>query len=243
MVKWTSWRLWSISSWGSESAAAFSPGAHTLCCCCWTGGQVDSAYSPQSREKRASGVAHLHLAPATRFVRLEHKTSYNCLAVELWVNKGKVPQLKLGELQDKNCKLKSNSVWRLSHVSLINGWQTGFRRGEARTKNSCHVICFRNGVHHRDHSCPDSGGVHSRHGHHHVLLLRGAAEEGEDGLEIFFKDQKSKFSLEQLMKEKTPKRTSSLQLKGLNCWNNGSPCFHRACYRLCRCHSHYYLLE
>ena len=78
-------------------------------------------------------------------------------------------------------------------------------------------VSDRNGVHHRDHSCPDSGGVHSRHGHHHVLLLRGAAEEGEDGLEIFFKDQKSKFSLEQLMKEKTPKRTSSLQLKGLNC--------------------------
>ena len=207
----TSWRLWSISSWGSESAAAFSPGAHTLSRFCWTGGQCGQCpFSPvkgeESKcccspscccwtlwsggqcsvkgEERASAVAHLHLTPATRFVRLEHKTSYNCLAVELWVNKGKVPQLKLGELQDKNCKLKSNSVWRLSHVSLINGWQTGFRRGEARTKNSCHVICFRNGVHHRDHSCPDSVGVHSRHGHHHVLLLRGAAEEGEDRLEI-----------------------------------------------------------
>ena len=45
-------------------------------------------------------------------------------------------------------------------------------------------VSDRNGVHHRDHSCPDSGGVHSRHSHHHVLLLRGAAEEGEDRLEI-----------------------------------------------------------
>ena len=65
-------------------------------------------------------------------------------------------------------------------------------------------VSDRNGVHHRDYSCPDSVGVHSSHGHHHVLLLRGAAEEGEDGLEIFFfKNQKSKFFEEQPRKEKT----------------------------------------
>ena len=41
----------------------------------------------------------------------------------------------------------------------------------------------RNGVRDRDHSCPDRVGVHRGHGHHHVLLLRGAATQGEDGLD------------------------------------------------------------
>ena len=40
----------------------------------------------------------------------------------------------------------------------------------------------KDGVRYRDHPRPDSGRLHHLHHRHHVVLLRGGAQEAEDGL-------------------------------------------------------------
>ena len=42
------------------------------------------------------------------------------------------------------------------------------------------VFQIEDGIYNRDHPRPDCVGLHSGHRDHHVLLLRGTTEEGED---------------------------------------------------------------